>query len=309
MFAGKRKRKQPSDPGDPPYEHAHTRMELDSHADTTALGRVCYVMNDNGRTVTVEGFGESIGSLDDVKIVTAAVAYDCPSTFKTYILIFHEALYIPEMETHLVNPFQVRARGLAVNEIPLQQIPVEERTMESHSILERESGLHIPMSIRGTMSGWTARKPTWKGIFDPTNSQATYVHMTNSTKWKPSSSQFNKVEQSLRADLERGHGFYQKEPRDISDIGTMHARGQIGGEAAVVDAMGAGVVAAGDSTVENTGPILGGNAPEQKSGGSNGDDSALVDNNGASIYSSERPVTLNALWCNEQDYSILGCMT
>ena len=28
----------------------------------------------------------------------------------------------------------------------------------------------------------------------------------------------------------------------------------------------------------------------------------MVDNNGASIYSSERPVTLNALWCNEQDY-------
>ena len=142
----------------------------------------------------MEGFGESIGSLDGVKTFTAAVAYDCPSTFKTHILIFHEALYIPEMETHLVNPFQVRARGIAVNEIPLQQIPVEERTMESHSIFERESGLHIPMSIRGTMSGWTVRKPTWKEIFDRTNSQATYAHMTkapsgnlahpSSTKWK-----------------------------------------------------------------------------------------------------------------------------
>ena len=91
----KRKRKQSLDPGDPPYssyEHEHARMELDSHADTCALGKTCLVLGDTGRTVDVGGFGESIGSVEDVSFVHAAVACDCPATFKTFVLICHEAL-------------------------------------------------------------------------------------------------------------------------------------------------------------------------------------------------------------------------
>ena len=64
-------------------------MELDSHADTTALGKGCLILQDTGRTVTVRGFDGSIGSMKDVPIVTAAVAYDCPATFKVFVLIFH----------------------------------------------------------------------------------------------------------------------------------------------------------------------------------------------------------------------------
>ena len=50
------------------------------------MGKGCVILQDTGRTVTVEGFGDTIGSLNDVPIVTAAVAYDCPSTYKTYVL-------------------------------------------------------------------------------------------------------------------------------------------------------------------------------------------------------------------------------
>ena len=51
-------------------------MELDSHADTTALGAACVVLQDTGRTVTVEGYSKEIGALTDIPIVTAATAYD-----------------------------------------------------------------------------------------------------------------------------------------------------------------------------------------------------------------------------------------
>ena len=113
----KRKRKKSLDPGDPPYqyEHPHTRMKLDSHADTCALGECCVVLQDTGRTVTVEGFDDGIGAMEDIHIVTAAVAYDCPTTHDTWLQVFHEALYIPDMETHLVNPFQLRHQGLVVS--------------------------------------------------------------------------------------------------------------------------------------------------------------------------------------------------
>ena len=119
----KRKRKQSLDPGDPPYaqyEHQHFRMGLDSHADTCAVGKGCLILGDTGRTMTVGGFEDGM-QIDDVPVVHAAVAYDCPRTFKKFILIFHEALYFPDMEMHLLNPFQMRNQGIVVNELPLQQ--------------------------------------------------------------------------------------------------------------------------------------------------------------------------------------------
>ncbi len=121
------------------YEHEFARLELDSHADTCAFGKTCLVLGDTGRTVDVGGFEESIGSVMDVKIVHAAVAYDCPIVFRTYLLIFHEVLYFPDMEDHLGNPCQMRDQGIVVNDVPLQHMPVEERVQHSHSIINEEA--------------------------------------------------------------------------------------------------------------------------------------------------------------------------
>ena len=88
----KKKRQQSLDPGDPPYMHQHTRAELDSHADTCSFGSTCLVIENTGRTVSVEGFGEELGQVHDIPIVQVAVAYDCPITSQTYVLLFNEAL-------------------------------------------------------------------------------------------------------------------------------------------------------------------------------------------------------------------------
>ena len=155
-------------------------MELDTHADTCALGDACLVLGDTGETVDVGGFGEGVGVLKDVSIVHGAVAYDCPSTSKTYLLIYHQALRAPGMEVHLLNPFQMREQGLIVNDIPLQQLDKESRTRQSHSIVHQEPDLHIPLSIQGTMSGFTVRKPTWEEVED--DDKAIKVHMTPHAK-------------------------------------------------------------------------------------------------------------------------------
>ena len=126
--AKKRKRNRSLDPGDtttPVYEHEYTRIELDSHADTCAFGRICLMLGDTGRTVDVGGFKESIGSVMDVKIAHVAVAYDCPKTFRTYLLIYHEVLYIPDMDDNLCNPNQIRAQGIKVNDAPLQHMSTQ----------------------------------------------------------------------------------------------------------------------------------------------------------------------------------------
>jgi len=200
-------------------------MELDSHADTTALGDTCLVLQDTGRTVNVEGFGESIGTLEDVPIVTAAVAYDCPATFTTYVLIFHESLHIPDMETDLINPYQLRDQGIIVNDVALQHLPPSQRQMKSHSILSEDPPMHIPLNLKGTMSGFTVRKPTWDEIRDADQHKVTFVHMTSDIKWKPHSKDFATIENALRDDVTRGIDLHQKESRDLC---TMQVRGQSG---------------------------------------------------------------------------------
>ena len=65
------------------------KAELDSHADTCCLGEHCLVIHDTEQLVSVKPFDKKLGS-QQVKIVTAAVAYDCPDTRNVFVLFFHQ---------------------------------------------------------------------------------------------------------------------------------------------------------------------------------------------------------------------------
>ena len=52
--------------------------------------------HDTANSVTVSGFSESMVELE-VPIVTVAVAYDDEATHSTFILIFHQVLYVESM--------------------------------------------------------------------------------------------------------------------------------------------------------------------------------------------------------------------
>ena len=71
---------------------------------------------DNGKVIDVGTFAEAAGSLSQVPIVDAAIAYDCPRSHKTYIIIVRNALYVESMEENQVPPFVLREAGLIVNE-------------------------------------------------------------------------------------------------------------------------------------------------------------------------------------------------
>ena len=217
------------DPGDPPYyEHKHERLELDSHADTCCINNVAKVLQQTGRTVSVHGFEHSIGSVKDIDIVTAAVAYDCPTTFKTFILIFHECLYIPTLTTCLLNPNQMREQGITIHDVPLQHLEPSERTQLSHSIISDDPAMQIPMTLRGIMSGFTVREPTWEEIQGTSSLEVAFVHMTSSSPWDPTSSHYEHIEENLRNDLVKGLDRMPQESRDLSQL---QARGQFEGTA------------------------------------------------------------------------------
>ena len=71
-----------------------SRTELDSHANMVVVGRNSVILNDTGRTASVNPFTLVYEALN-IKIVDAAVTYTCPYVNKTYLLVIKNVLYVP----------------------------------------------------------------------------------------------------------------------------------------------------------------------------------------------------------------------
>jgi hypothetical protein len=205
----------------------HCRMELDTHADTSAFGSDCYVVQETGKTVSVGGFDTTLGEIAEAAVATVAVAYDCPTTFRTYILFFHQALYVASMTTHLVSPFQMRSFGVMVKDVPLQHIPEELRAPDAHTIAVLDKNLVIPLKLKGTMSGCTVRKPTLDEVQDSEQMNVTHVVLTDESVWNPSDPIHKKHEKALRRFYTEDSTLRLHEPRELS---TLHAKASDSGD-------------------------------------------------------------------------------
>ena len=95
---------------------------------------------------------------NNVPIVDAAVAYDCPYQSKTFILLMRNALYIPELEINLLPPFIVRESGNQINECP--KIQTSDPSIDHHSMYIPSCELRIPFKLLNTFSYIETRKPT-----------------------------------------------------------------------------------------------------------------------------------------------------
>jgi len=86
------------------YCHA----ELDSHADTSGVNDVAYVLEYLGKVTEVYEFSKSLSTMEDVPIVKAAFAYDDHITGETLIVIVNQALYFEDkLSNVLLNPNQM----------------------------------------------------------------------------------------------------------------------------------------------------------------------------------------------------------
>ena len=149
------------------------------HADTCAFGQECLVVNDTGAQVSVEPFEQSLGSMKSVSVVTAAVAYDDPTTHHTYVMFFNQVLHIPSLDMHLISPFQLRDHGVLVNDVPLLHIDYDSRTDSHHTIHIPSADVTLPLSLRGVMSGLLVRTPTWEEVNDLAQHKVTHLQMTS----------------------------------------------------------------------------------------------------------------------------------
>jgi hypothetical protein len=107
-----------------------------------------------------------------------AVAYDCPSTFLTLILVVHQVLFIKSLTNHLLCPNHLRLQDVIVNECPIQFIPPNRRRHNDHSIFIQD--VIIPFLLVGVTSYFNVRKLTNKD--DKTDR---HITVTNEIFWDP----------------------------------------------------------------------------------------------------------------------------
>ena len=94
-----------------------SRLEADSHADTTVAGRNCVAIGFTERSCAVRPYTDKYEPIPDVPIVTAATGFTS-KTGLNYILVLPEALYMPELDHSLFNPNQLRHYGTIVQDNP-----------------------------------------------------------------------------------------------------------------------------------------------------------------------------------------------
>ena len=147
--------------------------------------------NVNNNTCDVLPFDPALGKSTKVPIVDGAVAYDCPATQRTYLLIFKNALHVPTMSHNLVPPFIMREAGIIVNDIP--KIHVNQPSQQDHSIVDPDSDLKITLQLHGIFSFFHTREPTEDEI-----AYSPRVLLTpDSQSWDPYSDHFARNEESM----------------------------------------------------------------------------------------------------------------
>ena len=171
--------------------HESSTSELDSHANMIVVGKQCAIFERTGKTCSVNAFSPSAGTMHEVPIVDAALAYDFPLIGKTYIFLMRNALYIPEISHNLLPPFILREAGVIFDECPKSQ--AEHPTVENHSLFFPESDLRIHLELNGTFSSFTTRRPTEDEL---ENCDKIFI-TPDSASWDPYSTHFSENEAAM----------------------------------------------------------------------------------------------------------------
>ena len=92
--------------------------EIDIHADTCVVGKHGRIAAQFDSTVNVTGYDPKLGTMKNVHIVTAALAYDEPTSGEVIILNVHQVVHIPSMENDLICSMQMQLADVVVNDCP-----------------------------------------------------------------------------------------------------------------------------------------------------------------------------------------------
>ena len=163
--------------------------DLDSLANMPVVGMHSTVISDTGRIADVSPYTPDYKSMQ-VKIVDAAVKYECPYTGQEYALIIWNALHVPSMVNNLIPPFMLREVGIKVKDTP--KIHCNDPTVRDHAIEFPETGFKIPLLLWGIFSYFLMSKPTEEFL-----QETEEVYMLTPNRWNPHDEAFAHNEASM----------------------------------------------------------------------------------------------------------------
>jgi hypothetical protein len=171
-----------------------SRSEMDSHADTCVVGSEALIVYDCKRPINVTGFDPSKGSVKNLNIVTAAVAYEDPTNRQTMILIMHQVIHVPTISHNLVNPIQLKLNDVRCELCP--KFLARRPTDTTHTISIPDDGdddYVIPLQLKGVTSFFPTRKPTQEEYDSCHHPELTY----HSPEWNPHAVTYGQQEEAL----------------------------------------------------------------------------------------------------------------
>ena len=179
----------------------HSRTELDSHADTCTVGENALITHIHNRRVNVHAYDPSLGSQQDMSIVNAAVAYDCPHTGEVLIFKINQAIQIESMSHNLLCIMQLRMNDVKVFDCP--KFLTDNPVAHTHSIfippIEGDDlPIAVPLSLHGVTSYFDTRKPTLYEYELAEKEGRSYDLTYDSPDWDPHSSSY--YDQEVAAD-------------------------------------------------------------------------------------------------------------
>ena len=187
----------------------HGRIELDSHANTVVLGNNCVILSYTGKECEVSPYTETYESVKNVPIVMGATAWTRQEDGQTFILVFHEALWMGDAMSHsLLNQNQMRSHGMIVQDNPFSGSMFAENY---------DSDLRIPFQADGTVIYADTRTPTAEEL-----DTCQHVICTAPGDWDPRNVQFpyglttdegHRVLSAIHVDQSiKGHYDYDDDP-------------------------------------------------------------------------------------------------
>ena len=204
------------------------RLELDTHADTFVAGRNCLLMHFTERVCDIMPYSDDYDPKLGIPIAKVATGYTASNGARS-ILVFNEALWLPEMEHSLMNPNQLRHYGIEVQDNPYHRDPM--------MIRKDDDGEEFVACLRS--SGTNIYIDTWT----PTDSDLVdypHIELTSPLIWNPHEVSFpglsnmeideiegkniSVVESDLRREMETDYDDPYHQPLRIFDIQTFNAR-------------------------------------------------------------------------------------
>ena len=128
-------------------------MELDLHANTVVFGRNFVVIQFTGLECDVAPYTDAYDAIKIVRIATSGTTYTSQKNGQTYILVFHDELWMCDLMEHsLANPNQLLYYGTTVQDNTFSDSPLY--------IMSEESDFYLPLETKGTNIFVNTRNPT-----------------------------------------------------------------------------------------------------------------------------------------------------